>query len=169
MPLNRWRAARSLLPKKHIEILESEAWMRYLILVRHSQPEIVPAVPGRLWQLSVEGRARCQLLAERLSSYQPASIVCSVEPKAVETAALLSAHLHMPYKTGEGLHEHRRDNVAYLGPTEWEQTITAFFARPDELVFGEETATQAVQRFSAAVQQVLQQYDEGNVVIVTHG
>ena len=59
--------------------------------------------------------------------------------------------------------------VAYLGPIEWEQTITAFFARPNELVFGEETATQAVQRFSAAVQQVLQQYDEGNVVIVTHG
>lgn len=143
--------------------------MRYLILVRHSLPEVVPIVLGRLWQLSAEGRVRCRLLAEQLSSYQPTSIVSSIEPKAAETAALLSAHLHVPHKTSEGLHEHERDNVPYLGQEAWEQTMAAFFSRPDELVFGSETATQAFQRFNVAVQQVLQQYDEGNLVIVAHG
>jgi broad specificity phosphatase PhoE len=142
--------------------------MRYLILVRHSLPEVVPAVPGYLWQLSAEGRTRCRLLAEQLSSYQPASIVSSVEPKAAETAALLSAHLHIPYKTVEGLHEHERGNVPYLGKEAWAQTVAAFFAQPDELVFGKETATQAFQRFNASVQQV-QQQEEGNIVIVAHG
>src|SRR5262245_9128887 len=143
--------------------------MRYLILVRHSLPDVVPAVPGRLWQLSAEGRARCQLLAERLSVYHPASIVASTEPKATETAALLSDHLHMPYKTGEGLHEHEREHTPYLGQEAWMQTMISFFSRPDEMVFGSESATQALQRFHAAVQQVLQQYEEGNIIIVTHG
>lgn len=143
--------------------------MRYLILVRHSLPEVVPTVPGRLWQLSAEGRVRCQLLAEQLSSYQPVSIVSSIEPKAAETAALLSAHLHIPHKMSEGLHEHERENVSYLDQEAWEQTMAAFFSRPDELVFGNETATQAFQRFNVAIQRVLQQYGKGNPVIVAHG
>jgi hypothetical protein len=42
--------------------------MRYQILVRHSLPDIVPDVPGSLWQLSAEGRARCRFLAEQLSA-----------------------------------------------------------------------------------------------------
>ncbi len=142
--------------------------MRYLILVRHSQPEIRPNVAGSLWQLSAEGHARCRLLAEQLSAYQPAAIVASVEPKATETAALLSAHLHMSYQTTEGLHEHERGNVAYLGREEWEQTISTFFAQPDKLVFGNETATQALERFSSAVQRVVKEHEEGNIVIVTH-
>ncbi len=143
--------------------------MRHLILVRHSLPDIVPDVPGSLWQLSAEGRARCRFLAEQLFAYQPSSIAASMEPKATETAALLSAHLHISYHTAEGLHEHERDNVAYLGQAKWEQTISSFFAQPDELVLGRETATQALQRFTGAVQNVLQQYDEGNVMIVAHG
>jgi broad specificity phosphatase PhoE len=143
--------------------------VRSLILVRHSLPEIVPNTPGRLWQLSAEGRARCRFLAAQLSGYQPDSIVASMEPKATETAALLSTHLHIPYEIAEGLHEHERDNTPYLSKTKWEQTISAFFARPDELVFGSETATQALQRFTSAVQKVLQQHAEGNMVIVTHG
>jgi broad specificity phosphatase PhoE len=143
--------------------------MRYLILVRHSLPDVVPDIPGSLWQLSAEGRARCQLLAEQLSGYQPASIVASMEPKATETAALLSAHLHIPYHTAEGLHEHERNNVPYLGQVAWEQAISSFFAQPDELVFGGETATQALQRFTGAVQKALQQHAEGNIAIVAHG
>jgi broad specificity phosphatase PhoE len=143
--------------------------MRYLILVRHSLPNVVPNTPGRFWQLSAEGRARCRFLAAQLAGYQPASIVASMEPKATETAALLSTYLHLPYEAIEGLHEHERDNVPYLGKVKWEETISAFFARPDELVFGSETATQALQRFTGAVQKVLQQHTEGNIVIVTHG
>ena len=89
--------------------------LRYLILVRHSLPEVVTDMPGRFWQLSTEGRARCRFLAEQLAGYQPASIVASKEPKATETAALLSTHLQIPYESAEGLHEHERDGTPYLG------------------------------------------------------
>jgi broad specificity phosphatase PhoE len=142
--------------------------MRYLMLVRHSQPDIVSYVPGSHWQLSAEGRARCRLLAEQLSAYQPATIAASMEPKAAETAALLSAHLHIPYQTAEGLHEHERGNTPYLGQEKWEQIISTFFAQPDKLVFGSETATQALERFAGAVQKVVQEHAEGNIVIVAH-
>jgi broad specificity phosphatase PhoE len=67
------------------------------------------------------------------------------------------------------LREHERDTVPYLGNEKWEQVITEFFERPDELVLGNETATQALRRFDRAVQEVLQQHIEGNVAIVAHG
>lgn len=142
--------------------------MRHLILVRHSQPEIVSNVAGSLWQLSAEGRARCRLLADQLSAYRPATIIASMEPKATETAELISAHLHMPYQTGEGLHEHERGNTPYLGQEKWEQTISTFFAQPNKLVFGSETATQALERFACAVENVIQENAEGNIMIVAH-
>ena len=40
---------------------------------------------------------------------------------------------------------------------------------PDQLVFGEETAAQARQRFGDAVAGVLAEHTEQNVVIVAHG
>jgi len=143
--------------------------MRYLILSRHSQPAIEPEVAGRKWRLSAEGRARCRLLAEQISSYQPSTIVCSTEPKAAETAALLSAQLGTSYSTNHDLREHERDNVPYLGQEQWERAITEFFTRPDEMVLGTETAAQALQRFDRAIQEILHQYTEGNIVIVAHG
>ena len=39
----------------------------HLLLVRHSQPEIMLGLPARDWRLSAEGRARCQLLAEEIA------------------------------------------------------------------------------------------------------
>jgi broad specificity phosphatase PhoE len=43
------------------------------------------------------------------------------------------------------------------------------FARPHELVFGNETAQQAHTRFAGAVAQVVERHPVGNIVIVTHG
>jgi broad specificity phosphatase PhoE len=109
------------------------------------------------------------LLAEQISGYQPSVLVCSTEPKAAETAALLSAQLGIAYSTNHDLREHERDNVPYLGQEKWEHAITEFFTRPDELVLGDETATQALQRFDRAVQEILHHYTEGNIAIVAHG
>ncbi len=45
--------------------------MPRLILVKHSLPEIVPALPANEWRLSEGGRPRCRVLAERLAAYSP--------------------------------------------------------------------------------------------------
>jgi broad specificity phosphatase PhoE len=67
------------------------------------------------------------------------------------------------------LHEHERDTVVFLRRAEFEAAVAGFFARPDELALGRETAAQALDRFSRAVDGVLAAHPQGTVAIVTHG
>lgn len=144
--------------------------MRKLILVKYSLPAIIPGAAARQWHLSGEGHLRCKSLADRLASYQPAAIVTSTEPKAQETAMLIATHLGgIPCETAEGLHEHDRSNVGYLSTEAFQQTVATFFAQPETLVFGRETASQAQERFSQAIADVLERHTIGNVVLVAHG
>ena len=143
--------------------------MAKLILVKHSQPQIDPLVPAREWHLSEEGKLRCQALADKLAGYGPGRIVASTEPKAVETAKIVAERLGMPFEVAEGLHEHDRSNVAFYAPQVFDAAVAAFFQRPEALVFGRETALQAQERFSRAVEGVLEKYRDENVVIVAHG
>jgi broad specificity phosphatase PhoE len=140
-----------------------------LILIRHSQSQQEPERPASQWPLTEEGRRRCIALAERLATYSPDLIVTSRERKASETGALVAAHLGRPVETADGLHEHQREQVGWLSNQAFEQAVVAFFTRPDELVFGEETASQAGARFDAAVRAVLAAHPGQNIAIVAHG
>lgn len=144
--------------------------MRKLLLVRHSAVEIDRDKPAHEWTLSAEGRARCADLAAKLARYHPAVFVTSVEPKAMETGRLVAKALGKPWHTAGGLHEHERHRVPYFGDrTAFEAAMADFFARPDELVLGEETAVAARNRFVDAVDNVLAAYLTSNVAIVAHG
>jgi broad specificity phosphatase PhoE len=140
-----------------------------LILIRHSQSQQVPERPASQWPLTEEGRQRCIALAERLAAYAPDLIVTSRERKASETGALVAARLGRPVEIADGLHEHQREHVGWLSNQAFEQAVAAFFTRPDDLVFGEETASQAGARFDAAVRDVLAAHPGQNVAIVSHG
>jgi broad specificity phosphatase PhoE len=140
-----------------------------LILIRHSQSQPQPDRPASQWPLTEAGRRRCVALAERLNAYAPDLIVTSRERKAGETGALVAARLGLPAAAADGLHEHLREHVGWLPNPAFEQAVTAFFMRPDELVFGEETASQAGARFDAAVQTVCAAHPGQTVAIVSHG
>jgi broad specificity phosphatase PhoE len=142
---------------------------RALILVKHSLPEIEPAVLSHRWRLSTEGRRRCGPLADQLAAYRPAAVVVSREPKATETAALVAERLGLPYETAEGLEENDRTGFAYLSEAQYEAAFAAFFAHPMERVVGRETACAAEERFTRAVEAVLRSPAGGNVVVVAHG
>jgi 2,3-bisphosphoglycerate-dependent phosphoglycerate mutase len=141
----------------------------YLILVKHSQPEINPAIPSAQWTLSEEGRQRCIELAQELEPYQANRIFTSIEPKAQKTASLIAQELDLPILPAGGLHEQERASVPYSTPEEFQAGIKALFEQPDVLVFGDETANEATHRFSAAIDGILSQYRQQNVVIVSHG
>ena len=143
--------------------------MRQLILVKHSQPEIVTALPAAQWRLSDAGRRRCAALADRLAAYQPAAIVASREPKAEETAQIAAERLRLHHTTAAGLHEHDRSNVGWSSAEDFEAAVARFFAHPSELVFGRETADQARARFAAAVDAAVAAHPHGNLVVVAHG
>ena len=144
--------------------------MRQLILVRHSLPEIRADRTAAEWQLSEAGRQRCLPLAEELRSLDPAFIVTSREPKAAETGRLVAAALDLPFEEHADLHEHDRRGVPLMQSREaFEVLVTRLFREPDLLVFGQETATEARERFTAAVRAVMERYREGNVAVVSHG
>ena len=47
--------------------------------------------------------------------------------------------------------------------------VRDFFTRPEKLVFGQETADQAHQRFAAAVKKLAAGHPEATLVVVSHG
>ena len=141
--------------------------MRRLILVKHSAPELDAERPPAEWRLSAVGRERCRPLAEHLAPLSPTAVVSSVEPKAAETARLVAAHLGVECETSEGLHEHQREWLD--PPSAFERAVERFFAEPDRLVFGHETADAAHGRFDAAVARTLERHSGGNPVVVAHG
>jgi broad specificity phosphatase PhoE len=142
---------------------------RQLILVRHSLPEIREDRPAREWHLSEEGRRRAERLADRLIQYHPEIVVTSPEPKARETAVFLSRRLQLSMLENADLHEHERTSLPYLTRSKFESAVREFFADPDRLVFGSETANQAYDRFSRAVAFAFSQADNSKIVIVAHG
>jgi broad specificity phosphatase PhoE len=150
----------------------SEQDERRLILIKHSLPTIIPAIPPSRWVLSDEGRRRCAALAARLARVAPATIAASDEPKARETAELLAARLGFAGPPGldHNLREHERRPADFFDtPAAFEAAVQALFARPDELVFGQETARAAVRRFDTAVRRVLAGTPSGDVIVVAHG
>ena len=143
--------------------------MRKLILVKHSAPAIIPTVPAREWHLSDEGRTKAVTLAGQLAAYHPGAIITSTEPKAIETGQMVAERLGIPVETVEDLHEHERSQAGFTGNEEFQASVARFFASPEQLVFGSETADAAHRRFAQAVENVLAAHPEGNVVIVAHG
>lgn len=137
-----------------------------LVLVRHSHVDVIPGTPARTWRLSAEGRRRAALLADRLRDFQAARVLSSVEPKAVETAAIVAAALGVPVVTVPGLHEHARERVPYLGAEEFEAAVARLFAEPRHLVFGEESADAAAARFADTLAGVI---GDGDEIVVAHG
>jgi len=147
-----------------------EVSMPYIIFVKHSLPEINPQTPSSRWSLSEEGDVRCTVLADQLAFYQPDAIFSSREPKAIRTAELVAERLSLSNKAVPGLHEHQRENAPFFNSrSEFQGSVNEFFEKPGELVFGEESATQAQERFSLAIHKLLSEQPAQNPVIVAHG
>jgi broad specificity phosphatase PhoE len=135
-----------------------------LLLVRHSEPQLDPAVPSEEWRLSEEGRRRCGPLAERLAELEPRALLSSTEPKARETAELVAPALGLDVQLSDGVRETARRTVGWLERAEIDRAIRELFDRPDEVVFGEESAAAALARFEHAVAGLPEP-----AVVVTHG
>jgi broad specificity phosphatase PhoE len=138
-----------------------------MILVRHSQPEILPHTPPAQWPLTAEGRARCFALAKQLAGLTPSAVYSSPEPKAMETAEILAGELGLQCTEIPELAEHDRSNVAFLTQSEFEAGIQACFQNPEQRVFGLESAAEALSRFQLAVGTIIGQTPAP--LLVTHG
>jgi 2,3-bisphosphoglycerate-dependent phosphoglycerate mutase len=142
--------------------------VRTLLLVRHAAPVVEAALPSARWSLSSAGRAACRPLADALAPLALGALVTSLEPKAIETGALLAAALDVPVTTGADLHEHDRTGVPVLAPAAWRDAMAHFFAHPDDRVLGRESAREATDRFAGAVERALAT-TASTLGIVSHG
>ena len=142
-----------------------------LVLVKHSHVDAVPGRPARTWELSGEGRRRARLLAGRLAEFAVARVVSSVEPKAVETAEIVAQRLGVPSARLPGLHEQLRDTAPYLGDDDFQAAIAWLFDEPNKVVFGEESADAAGDRFAAAVDALAEDAAAAgrDAIVVAHG
>jgi 2,3-bisphosphoglycerate-dependent phosphoglycerate mutase len=139
-----------------------------IVLIRHAMPRIEEGIPSANWDLSPEGSTAAAALAAHLAGFAFAAIASSPEPKAVGTALAVAAALKLPVEIDNDLAEQKRSSVGFLPRAQIEAGIRRLFENPSTLVFGDETADAAHDRFAAAIAR---QAAKGarDVAVVTHG
>jgi broad specificity phosphatase PhoE len=129
--------------------------MTELILVRHAAPTINPATPSADWALAPEGHKAAANLGRALAPFAPGILVSGAEAKTIGTAAAIGGQLGLANQPLAGLEEHARRSAAFGDRAAFEASIQALFARPTEVVYGEESADATFARFAAAIEGVL--------------
>lgn len=140
-----------------------------VILLRHGAPEIEAGVASTHWRLSDAGRDAARRTAERLRAFDVVAIVSSQEPKARETADIVARASSRPVFELAALREHARKTAGHLDRETFARSVANLFEHPDERVFGEETAAQALKRFRGAISEILRAHASGDLVVVSHG
>ena len=135
-----------------------------LHLVRHGRPLVVPGVPAAQWELDPSGYDDVWALRTTGRLPERAAWFCSPEPKAIQTAQLLTE--------GEvgvlpDLREHERGGTWV---EDFRGAVHRAFERPDEpAVAGWEPLSTCRDRVAAAVRRVLGVHADEDVVMVGHG
>ncbi len=143
--------------------------MARLVLIKHALPQIDDDVASHRWVLSEAGRDRCDWLASQLADQGVTPLYASLEPKALETAALVAVRLGLEVRPRRDLHENDRTGLGFLAMDELRARIGRFFDEPSALVIGTETAEAAGRRFEAAVRALLVEAGDQTAAVVTHG
>jgi broad specificity phosphatase PhoE len=141
-----------------------------LILIKHSTSNANPHQPPAEWTLTDEGQQRAHRLTEHLRPYDLTHIVSSTMPKAAHTAAIVAQSLGLNHTQDARLNEHRRENNApyFDDIANFHAAIARLFAQPHQRVYGDESATEALARFSAGINAVRETH-HGHVAVVAHG
>jgi broad specificity phosphatase PhoE len=151
-----------------------------LLLVRHARPLLRSGVPAARWSIDPEALLEVDVLARSLESVLPAvsdpsvagTVVASHEPKAAATARELARLWGRSFSQASDLEEHHRGPMPIVDDVTWRATVSRLFTSPETLVFGEETASEALRRFAAGVDSVVgaaRGRGERLTTIVSHG
>ena len=136
--------------------------------ITHPQVRIDANIPVPDWGLSDTGRARAVAMVDQPWVGKVKRIVSSVERKAIETAEILAAYLHLDVEVRQRMHENDRSATGFLPPPEFEAVADQFFARPHESIRGWERAIDAQTRIVSEVEAVLSTV-AGDIAFVGHG
>ena len=144
--------------------------MANLYFITHPDVRIDPDVPVQQWPLSARGLDRMRAALARHWVPWLRSLWCSTERKAMDGAAILSAHLGLPIQVLAALDENDRSATGYLPRAEFDATADQFFAHPETSIRGWERAIDAQRRIVTAIGAIIAQRSaEGDVAVVAHG
>ncbi|QBX54156.1 histidine phosphatase family protein [Nocardioides seonyuensis] len=133
-----------------------------LHLVRHGRPSVVPGVPAAEWNLDLATYDDVWALRDRLP--RRAAWYCSPEPKAVETAQLLT---DADVGIVEDLREHERGGEWF---DDFPAVVRRAFAEPEvPAVRSWEPLVACRTRVVAAVRRILAVHGSDDLVLVGHG
>jgi broad specificity phosphatase PhoE len=140
-----------------------------IVLVRHGRPDIEVGMSASRWRLSQSGRNAVALLADRLRRFDFRKVASSPYAKALETAEAIALHRGLTVEVDVDLSEHARHSTEFLSRADFEEAVARLFNSPHDLVFGDETANDAFERFTRALDRQCPASDGADIVAVTHG
>lgn len=139
-----------------------------LHLVRHGRPVVREGVPPHQWELDPAGFDDIWALRESGRLPQRAAWFSSPEPKALQTAALLTDG---EVGVVEELREHERGVTPWFDDrAEWHAVVRRVFDEPDRPSLpGWEPLATTRARLLPAVRRIIDVHDAEPVVLVGHG
>jgi broad specificity phosphatase PhoE len=138
-----------------------------IVLVRHARPVIDPDRPGRTWSLAGDAREDVLRLAEAIRPLGCDGVVASPEPKARDTGGIIAGAFDVPCTVDDAFREQGGDAIPWLGDDAFKAAVADHFARPNEVVFGDESSADAARRFAAGVARARAAH--GFPLVATHG
>ena len=134
-----------------------------LYLVRHGRPLIDRARPAHEWALDPAYADDVRALRARLP--QHAAWFSSPEPKALATARLLTEE---PIEVVGDLREHERNSTEWVD--DFSAVVRRAFAHPEVPAYaGWEPLAATRRRVVTAVEGILDQHPDHDIVLVGHG
>jgi probable phosphoglycerate mutase len=120
------------------------------------------------------GHQQAEALADELALEPVVGVYASTAVRAQQTAAPVAARHGLPVEIVDGLHEvFLGDLEGTSGPAPVERFLVVLRAWQagdlDRPVPGGESATQAIERFTAAIADIRRRHTHGVIVAVTHG
>jgi broad specificity phosphatase PhoE len=109
-------------------------------------------------------------LALELRRNEPDLVFSSIEPKAVETGAIIARELGIHLEVVPDLREHAGRGVRdWVSQSEFRARLSEFFGNLSRLVFGNETADDAHHRFARAIDSLVAENPGRSAAVVSHG
>jgi broad specificity phosphatase PhoE len=141
---------------------------RRLFLVRHGLSAVERGRPPHEWGLDPAGHGAIVTLRESGRLPAVARWFSSPEPKAFETARLLT---DSPVTVVEGLREHERHSTHWFSdPADFRAVVRRAFDRPDEAALeGWEPLSATRDRLLPAVGRILADHPDDEIVLAGHG
>ncbi len=139
---------------------------RRVLLVRHVSSETDLLRPERDWRLTDAGEAQANALAQQYSDESIGALYASSFRRAIDTLKPLAERLGCQITQIEDLREKR---LSAEPMADFLPHVERSFADYEYALPGGESASQALQRFNAAMQVVVQDESEGALIVASHG